>query len=109
VSESLGELEQLVLLALLRLGEEETFGVAVQQEIERCAGRAVTLGAVYTALVRLEGKGMVASHVGAPTPQRGGRRKKLYRVLPHGRRTLARAVTAIRELSRGLATSFKLS
>jgi DNA-binding PadR family transcriptional regulator len=99
---SLGELEQLILLALLRLGDDG-FGVSVQREIEERGGRRVSLGAVYTALMRLEAKGYVVARVGAPTAQRGGRRKKLYRVHPLGRRALAGALSAVREMSRGLA------
>lgn len=99
---SLGELEQLILLALLRLGDDG-FGVRVQREIEERGGRRVSLGAVYTALIRLETKGYVVAREGAPTAQRGGRRKKLYRVQPLGQRALASALSAVREMSRGLA------
>jgi DNA-binding PadR family transcriptional regulator len=103
----LGELEQVVLLALLRLGEDG-FGVSVQQEIEGQTRREVSLGAVYTTLARLEQKGFVASRVGDPTPRRGGRRKKLYRVLPKGRRALATSIETLAALARGLAPSLQL-
>lgn len=100
---ALGDLEQLVMLALMRLGDEG-FGAAVQREIADRAGRDVTLGAVYTALARLEEKGFVRSRVGDPLPQRGGRRRRHYDVLPAGRTAIAEAWQAMRALSRGLTT-----
>ena len=103
----LGELEQVVLLALLRLGEDG-FGVAVQSEIEGHTQRRVSLGAIYTTLARLEQKGLIASRIGEPTPQRGGRRKKLYRVLPKGKRALVTSIETLHALTRGLAPSLGL-
>lgn len=103
MSATLGDLEQLVLLALLRLGNE-AFGIAVQEEIEARTRREVSLGATYTTLARLEQKGLIASRIGDPTPVRGGRRKKHYRVLPAGRRALAAALADLASMSRGLAT-----
>jgi DNA-binding PadR family transcriptional regulator len=103
----LGELEQVVLLALMRLGEDG-FGVGVQQEIESRTERRVSLGAVYTTLARLEEKGFVASRVGDPTPRRGGRRKKLYRVLPKGRRALVTSIETLHALTKGLNPSLQL-
>lgn len=97
----LGDLEQLVMLALMRL-RDDGYGAAVQREIAEQAGRDVTLGAVYTALGRLEEKGFVESWVGEPTQQRGGRRRRHYRVLPAGRQAIAEAWHAMRALSRGL-------
>jgi len=97
----LGELEQLVLLGLIRLGDD-AYGLAVHEELERRTRRRLSLGTVYKALIRLEDKGFVASHVGNPTPERGGRRKRHYRVLAPGRRALAHSLGAIRRLSEGL-------
>lgn len=97
----LGDLEQLVMLALMRLGDDG-YGVSVQREIAARTQREVTLGAVYTALARLEEKGFVASHVGEPLPQRGGRRRRHYTVLAAGRVATAEAWQAVRALSRGL-------
>ncbi len=105
MGQSLGELEQLVLLALLRLGDE-AYGIAVQREIESTGGRAVTLGAIYSTLIRLEEKGFVASRTGEPSPVRGGRRKKLYDVQPPGREALRDALGALRALSQGLSPAF---
>lgn len=98
----LGDLEQLVLLALLQLGEDG-YGVLVQREIARRSGRDVALGAVYATLARLEQKRLVGARLGPPTPVRGGRRKKLYSVLPFGRLALRDALAGLRALSRGLA------
>jgi PadR family transcriptional regulator, regulatory protein PadR len=107
MGQSLGEIEQLVLLALLRLGDEG-YGIAVQREIESKAGRAVTLGAIYSTLVRLEEQGLLASRVGDPSPVRGGRRKKLYEVQPAGRVALRDALGALRALSHGLSPALDL-
>ncbi len=103
---ALGDLEQLVMLALLRLGDEG-FGAAVQREIAERSGRDVTLGAVYTALARLEEKGFVRSRVGDPLPQRGGRRRRHYDVLPAGRTAIAEAWKAMHALSRGLTAQLE--
>jgi PadR family transcriptional regulator PadR len=91
----LGEFEKLVLLALLRLGE--TYGVPIRREIVERADRDVSFGALYTTLDRLERKGYVSSHRGDPTPERGGRAKRYFRIeapgeraLNHSRETIAR-------------------
>jgi DNA-binding PadR family transcriptional regulator len=97
----LGEFEQLVLLALLRLGDAG-YGVTVRATLEHRARRHVSLGTVYKTLLRLEAKGFVAAWVGEPTPERGGRRKKHYRVTGAGRRALSRSLEALRKLGRGL-------
>jgi PadR family transcriptional regulator PadR len=105
---TLGDLEQLVLLALLRLGQD-AYGVAVQQEIVTRTSRRVSLGAVYSTLARLEEKGFVQTRIGDPTPTRGGRRKKLYLVQPAGREAVREALRALRALSQGLAPALGLS
>jgi len=107
VAQGLGEFEQLVLLALVRLGTE-AYGVAVRDEIEQRAGRDVALGAVYTTLLRLEDKGFAASRVGEPTPERGGRRKKFYRPTAAGRRALIESLDALRGMTRGLTPGLEL-
>lgn len=107
MNHGLGEFEQLVLLALLRLGPE-AYGVSIRDEIEEQTGRSVTLGAVYTTLLRLENKRLVATRLGEPTPQRGGRRKKFYRPLAAGRRELAASVNALRSMTRGLTPNLEL-
>jgi len=98
----LGEFEQLVLLALMRLGDR-SYGVTVRQEIAARARRDVSLGAVYKTLERLEAKGYVSSTIGEPTPERGGRRKKFYRLEPAGVRLLRYSLGALRRMTAGLA------
>jgi PadR family transcriptional regulator, regulatory protein PadR len=83
----LGEFEELLLLAMTAL-RDGTYGVPVQQYVERETGRNVSMGAVYAALDRLERKGLVRSAMGQATPERGGKRKRLFSVTPLGRRTL---------------------
>lgn len=107
MTHALGEFEQLVLLALLRLGRE-AYGVAIRDEIEERTGRRVTVGAVYTTLLRLENKRLVATRLGEPTPQRGGRRKKYYRPLAAGRRELSASLDALRNMTRGLTPGLEL-
>jgi PadR family transcriptional regulator PadR len=107
MAKGLGEFEQLVLLALMRL-EPEAYGVAIRDEIEKRTGRSVALGAVYTTLLRLEDKRLVATRLGDPTPQRGGRRKKYYRPLAAGRRELVTSLEAIRSMTHGLKPGFEL-
>ena len=97
----LGDLEQLVLLALLRLAPE-AYGVAIAEELDRRAGRPVSLGTVYKTLARLERKGYVRGRVGSPTPERGGRAKRYYELTGSGRRTLAASLEAIQRLTAGL-------
>ena len=86
----LGELEELALLIVVGLGAE-AYGVAVQKRLERDAGRAIALGAVYGALDRLERKGYLTSSIGDATPQRGGRRKRLFAPTAEGSRLLRQA------------------
>lgn len=103
----LGDFEQLILLALARLGDD-AYGIAVQDEITRRAKRDVSLGAVYKTLSRLEDKGLVSTWVGEPTAQRGGRRKRHYRMLPAGRAELRQSLAGIRAMTRGLEPGFDL-
>ena len=102
----LGELEQVVMLALLRVGPE-AYGVPVRDEIERCTGRDLTLGTVYKTLTRLEEKGLVGSWTGEPTPQRGGRRKKYYKVSGAGRLAVRQSLESLRTLTAGLDVGLK--
>jgi DNA-binding PadR family transcriptional regulator len=98
---NLGEFEQLILLAILRLGEQ-AYGVTIRAELADRARRTVTPGALYTALERLESKGLVTSRMGDPTPQRGGRAKRYVTVTAAGTQALARAVHAYERLLDGL-------
>jgi PadR family transcriptional regulator, regulatory protein PadR len=92
-SESLGEFEQAVLLAIARLAEagEEIYGVTIRQTIEARTGRPVAVGALYTALDRLERKGFVSSTMGQPTAARGGRAKRYFVLRPAGATALQRS------------------
>jgi PadR family transcriptional regulator PadR len=104
---ALGEFEQLVLLALVRQGSG-AYGVPVCRDIADRTGRDISLGAVYKALDRLEEKGFVQSRLGEPTPERGGRRKKHFRVLGAGQRALAQSLTALRKMTDGLEVRLNL-
>jgi DNA-binding PadR family transcriptional regulator len=85
--EHLGEFEQIVLLAILRV-RDDAYGVPIRLEIEARTGRSVTVGALYRTLDRLEEKGYVTSSFGDPTPARGGRSRRYFKVRPAGLRTL---------------------
>ncbi len=97
----LGEFEQTLLFALLEAGDD-AHGVVLRRAIEERTGRAVSAGAVYTALERLTGKGYVSSWLSEPAPERGGRRKKHYRLEPEGALALNRALEQMRRMSEGL-------
>lgn len=97
----LGEFEQVVILAVLHAGED-AYGVSVWREIETRTGRAVSLPAVYKTLERLEGKTLVASRTGAPTPERGGRAKRIYTVTAAGVRVLRASLGALARMTAGL-------
>jgi len=102
MASSLGEFEQLILLALVRLGDE-AYGVSIHHEIVRRAGREVTVASVYKTLERLETKGLAASTLGESTAERGGRRKKYFRIQPAGRRALAQALASLNRMTDGLS------
>jgi DNA-binding PadR family transcriptional regulator len=82
-----GEFEELLLLAVHGLGPD-AYGVSVQQLISQESGRRVSLGPVYTALARLEGKGLLRSHSVAGSAERGGRRRRVFELLPAGLRAV---------------------
>jgi DNA-binding PadR family transcriptional regulator len=97
----LGEFEHLLLLALARLGDEAT-GTTVRRVIADRTGRTLSPGAIYTGLDRLERRGLIASELGDPTPQRGGKRQRRYRLRPSGAAALADARATLAQMSRGL-------
>jgi DNA-binding PadR family transcriptional regulator len=97
----LGEFEQIVLLAILRVGEN-AYGVTVRAEIAACTDREPAPGALYTTLDRLEAKGLVTSRLGDPTPQRGGRAKRYFTVTAAGVAAVTRAQRAYQRLLQGL-------
>jgi len=98
---SLGEFEQLILLALLRL-HDNAYGATIHQEVQKRTRRPISISAVYTTLDRLTEKGLVESQVGDPTPRRGGRRKKFFRLMPEGAEALSQSYHVFREMTRGL-------
>lgn len=102
----LGEFEQVVLLAILQLGDR-AYAVPMREEIARRAGRHVARGALYTALERLEAKGLVRSHMGAPLPERGGRSRRYFRVTPAGLAALRDSRAALLELWQGLESTLE--
>jgi DNA-binding PadR family transcriptional regulator len=85
--EHLGAFEQLVLFAVVRLGDD-AYGVTIRETLEERTGRAVSSGAIYTAMARLEEKGLVTSRSGEATVGRAGRPPKYSRVAPEGARAL---------------------
>lgn len=87
---NLGEFEQLVLLAVIHQAED-AYGVTIRREIERRTARTVTVGALYTALDRLEAKGLVRSTMSRPTRERGGRSKRFFTITSAGQRALVRS------------------
>ena len=99
--ELLGSLEHIVLLALMRL-DGDAHGMLVRREIEGRTGRNISIGAVYATLERLEAKGYVSSFTGEPTPERGGRAKRLFRVEAPGKQALQISEQTIRSMTTGL-------
>jgi PadR family transcriptional regulator, regulatory protein PadR len=97
----LGELEQIVLLAVLRLGKG-AYATPILEEIRTQAGRRVARGALYTALDRLESKGCLRSRVGDPLPERGGRARRYFTVTPAAVRALKESRLALMRLWRGV-------
>jgi len=99
--EALGNFEMMVLLAILRIGED-AYGVPIALELEASSGKDVLLGSVYAALDRLDAKGLVSCRVGDPTPERGGRAKKYFKVTAKGLREVRDAQRTLVRLWRGL-------
>src|SRR5687768_6927263 len=96
---SMGNFELMVMLALIRLGDE-AYGVPISQEIEHQSGRGVAVGSVYNALERLEEKGLVKSRLGEATSERGGRAKRYFKVTGEG-------VQEVREMQQTLVKLWK--
>jgi DNA-binding PadR family transcriptional regulator len=97
----LGEFELIVMLALLRLGEN-AYGVPISREIPQQCGREAALGSVYATLERLQKKGLVSSSLGEPTAERGGRAKRYFRVTARGLREARETRQALTKLWDGL-------
>jgi PadR family transcriptional regulator len=103
--DALGEFEQLVLLAIVRLGEN-AYGVSIRDEIRSCTGRTVARGAVYITLDRLEGRGYIKTWLADPTPERGGKAKRRCRVEASGKRALLESRTVLAQMWTGLDPQF---
>ena len=97
----LGEFEQLVLLAILRL-EDDAYGMTVRRELERTAQRKVTLGSVYGTLDRLERKGLVRSWHTDPDPVRGGHPRRYFAASPEGHLALSRTQAMMKRMWAGV-------
>jgi len=104
---TLGEFEQMILFALLELEEAEAYGVRIREAMEERTNRSLSSGAVYTALDRLREQGLVESWIGEPTHERGGRRKRHYRLAPQGLEALDRSARLFEEMSRGLLPTLR--
>jgi PadR family transcriptional regulator PadR len=96
----LGEFEYLLITAAARLGED-AYGAAIRQEIEGATKRRCSIGALYTTLERLEAKGFLKTWMGDPTPQRGGRPKRMVRVTAKGIQAATTFYEAVTRVSRG--------
>ena len=99
--EFLGAFEQLVLAALVRLGDQ-AYGMAVRQEIAERTGRDVAIGAVYATLDRMEEKGLVVSRTGESTPERGGKAKRYFELTAAGEQALRDSVRQLERMVKGL-------
>jgi len=97
----LGSLEHIVLLATMRLGPG-AYGMTVRREIESATGRDISIGAVYATLVRLESKGLMRSHTGEPTAERGGRAKRYFRTTAEGEAAVRSTHEILQKMSAGL-------
>ncbi|HEX4232103.1 MAG TPA: PadR family transcriptional regulator [Bryobacteraceae bacterium] len=97
----LGEFEYLLIAAAIRLGEH-AYGAAIREELQTTTGRSCSIGALYTTLERLENKGFVKTWMGEPTPQRGGRPKRMVHVTANGVQAAKDFYEAITSVSRGI-------
>ncbi|MDQ6931497.1 MAG: PadR family transcriptional regulator [Candidatus Eremiobacteraeota bacterium] len=98
----LGEFEHIVLLSVLRLGDG-AHGTMIRMEIESVTRRSPAIGAVHATLERLERKGLVASWIGEPTKERGGKAKRHFKVEAAGLRALKEAHSTLERLQAGIA------
>lgn len=97
----MGEFEYLILAAAAKLGDE-AYGAAIRTEIEQATGERCSIGALYTTLDRLEGKGLIKTRMGDPTPQRGGRAKRMVSITAAGVEAASEFYAAVTKLSRGV-------
>jgi DNA-binding PadR family transcriptional regulator len=97
-----GEFEQVLLYAVVHLQDDDAAasGPTIRRLIETRTGRVVSPGAIYTALDRLETRGFIRSKLGDPTPERGGKRKRLYRMTAAGSAALRASESALEQMAR---------
>lgn len=107
-SDTLGEFEQVILLAIVHLGAE-AYGTTIRREIEARTGREIAVGALYTALERLETKGYVCSTMSDPTPQRGGRARRQFEICADGAAALTRSRELLAKMWDGLTPNLRRS
>ena len=106
--DTLGEFEQVILLAIAHLGSD-AYGTSIRREIEARTGREIAVGALYTALERLERKGYVVSAMSDPTPQRGGRARRQFQIEPDGAAALKRSRELLARMWQGLTPDLRRS
>ena len=106
-TDQLGNFEQMVLTAVMRLGEE-AYGVSINGKVGEIAGRPTNLGSVYVTLDRLEAKGYVSSKLTEPVPERGGQPKRFYYMKAEGIRALDESMQASRRVSSTFSESWRL-
>jgi len=97
-----GEFEYLILSSVARLGED-AYGASIRSDIENATGRRCSIGALYTTIDRLEGKGYLKTWMGEPTPQRGGRSKRLVRITAGGAKAATDFFKAVSRISQGVS------
>ena len=105
----IGEFEQLLLIAVLRLGPQDAYGMRIRKELEDKGNRTVSPGAIYTALERLERRGLVSSWLGESSPQRGGKRKRHYSLEVAGVAEIRSIHEAFSRMTRGLKPKLETS
>lgn len=106
MSAFLGAFEHLLLLTVIDLGEN-AYTASIREILEDWAGKPISPGAIYTALERLERRGFVESVFGEPTPERGGKRKRFYRLRPAGATAVRASQETLLRLSRQLAPKLR--
>jgi DNA-binding PadR family transcriptional regulator len=102
VIQMIGEFEYLILTSAARLGNE-AYGASIRSEIEKATERRCSIGALYTTLDRLEAKGFLKTWMGEPTPERGGRSKRLVEITATGMKEASDFFRAITRISKGVS------
>lgn len=98
----IGEFEYLILTAAVQIGEE-AYGAVIREKVEEATGARCSIGALYTTLDRLEEKGLIKTRMGDPTPERGGRAKRMVRVTAAGARAAEDFYSAVMNVTKGVS------